>query len=53
MKSAKLRDRLVVVDEALRGDWNGFHAIRVGDQWRIVFRWTEQGPAEVAIIDYL
>lgn len=38
--------------EALKGDREGFHSIRVNDQWRIVFRWTEEGPAEVAIVDY-
>lgn len=38
--------------EALRGNLAGFHSIRVNDQWRIVFRWTESGPAEVAIVDY-
>ena len=38
--------------EALKGDLAGFHSIRVNDQWRIVFRWTDQGPAEVAIADY-
>ncbi len=38
--------------EALKGDRRGLHSIRVNDQWRIVFRWTEAGPAEVAIIDY-
>jgi proteic killer suppression protein len=38
--------------EALRGDLAGFHSIRVNDQWRIVFRWTESGPDEVAIVDY-
>ena len=38
--------------EPLKGDWVGFHSIRVNDQWRIVFRWTAQGPAEVAIMDY-
>lgn len=38
--------------EALRGDLAGFHSIRINDQWRIVFRWTERGPAEVAIVDY-
>jgi toxin HigB-1 len=24
----------------------------MNDQWRIVFRWTESGPAEVRIMDY-
>ncbi|CAN5807598.1 type II toxin-antitoxin system RelE/ParE family toxin [soil metagenome] len=38
--------------EALRGGLSGFHSIRINDQWRIVFRWTERGPAEVAIMDY-
>jgi len=38
--------------EQLRGDLAGFHSIRVNDQWRIVFRWTDAGPAEVAIVDY-
>ena len=38
--------------EALKGDLKGEHSIRVNDQWRIVFRWTPQGPAEVRLIDY-
>lgn len=38
--------------EALKGRLAGFHSIRVNDQWRIVFRWTNAGPAEVAIVDY-
>jgi len=37
--------------EALKGELKGQHSIRVNDQWRIVFRWT-QGPAEVRLIDY-
>ena len=38
--------------EALKGRLAGFHSIRVNDQWRVVFRWTNAGPAEVAIVDY-
>ena len=38
--------------EALQGNLRGFHSIRINDQWRIVFRWTENGPAEVGIKDY-
>ena len=38
--------------EALRGRLAGFHSIRVNDQWRIVFRWSDSGPEEVAIVDY-
>ena len=38
--------------EALKGTWIGFHSIRVNDQWRIVFRWTEYGPEDVDVVDY-
>lgn len=38
--------------EPLKGNLAGYHSIRINDQWRIIFRWTPQGPAEVAIIDY-
>lgn len=37
--------------EALRGDLRGFYSIRVNDQWRIIFRWSE-GAYEVSLIDY-
>ena len=38
--------------EALHGSLRGCHSIRINDQWRIIFRWTAPGPAEVAIKDY-
>ena len=38
--------------EALQGVLAGLHAIRINDQWRIVFRWTDHGPEQVRIIDY-
>lgn len=38
--------------EALRGNLVGLHSIRINDQWRLVFRWTESGPSEVRIVDY-
>jgi toxin HigB-1 len=38
--------------EALAGRLRGLHSIRVNDQWRIVFRWREDGPHDVAFIDY-
>ena len=38
--------------EKLSGDRAGFFSVRVNDQWRFVFRWTEAGPAEVALVDY-
>jgi proteic killer suppression protein len=38
--------------EALRGDRSGQFSIRVTDQWRVCFRWTNRGPADVEIVDY-
>jgi toxin HigB-1 len=38
--------------EALKGDRAGQHSIRVNDQWRICFVWTDAGPADVEIRDY-
>ena len=38
--------------EPLRGDRTGQHSIRVNDQWRICFRWTDEGPCDVEIVDY-
>lgn len=38
--------------EALSGDRAGQHSIRVNDQWRICFVWTESGPEDVEIVDY-
>jgi len=38
--------------EALRGDLAGKHSMRINDQWRIVFRWTDEGPEQVEIVDY-
>ena len=38
--------------EALKGDRAGQHSIRVNDQFRVCFRWTEASPADVEIVDY-
>ena len=38
--------------EALSGDRAGQHSVRINDQWRICFIWTQQGPKEVEIADY-
>ena len=38
--------------ELLKGHLAGRHCIRVNQRWRIVFRWTPAGPAEVEILDY-
>jgi len=38
--------------EALEGSRAGSHSIRINDQWRVVFRWTDSGPADVDIRDH-
>jgi toxin HigB-1 len=38
--------------EMLVGDRQGQHSIRINDQYRICFRWTDNGPADVEITDY-
>ncbi|MHB2026785.1 MAG: type II toxin-antitoxin system RelE/ParE family toxin [Elusimicrobiota bacterium] len=38
--------------ERLSGKWNGFHSIRVNDQYRMVFRWENGQADEVQIVDY-
>lgn len=38
--------------EALVGDRIGQHSVRINGQWRICFVWTDQGPAEVELVDY-
>ena len=38
--------------ESLKGDWAGFHSIRINDQWRNVFRWEGGNANDVEIVDY-
>ncbi|WP_445491835.1 type II toxin-antitoxin system RelE/ParE family toxin [Rhodopseudomonas sp. RCAM05734] len=38
--------------EALKGDRQGQHSIRVNDQFRICFVWTSEGPTDVEFVDY-
>ena len=38
--------------EPLVGDRVGQHSVRINKQWRICFVWTQQGPADVEIVDY-
>ena len=38
--------------EALSGDRKGSHSIRINDQYRICFQWSEKGPDRVEIVDY-
>lgn len=38
--------------EMLTGDRAGQHSIRINDQWRVCFVWTDAGPESVEIVDY-
>lgn len=38
--------------EKLKGDRTGSYSVRVNQQWRICFRWTQSGPEDVEIVDY-
>lgn len=38
--------------EALRGNREGQHSIRINDQWRICFVWADNGASDVEIVDY-
>ena len=38
--------------EALRGDLAGQHSIRINDQFRLCFNWTDAGPEAVELVDY-
>ena len=38
--------------EALKGDRAGQQSIRVNDQFRVCFRWTDAGAEDVEIVDY-
>ncbi|NHF68389.1 type II toxin-antitoxin system RelE/ParE family toxin [Xanthomonas hortorum] len=38
--------------ELLTGTRAGQHSIRINDQWRVCFVWTDAGPEHVEIVDY-
>jgi proteic killer suppression protein len=38
--------------EALKGDREGQYSIRINDQFRVCFRWTDYGAEDVEIVDY-
>lgn len=37
--------------ERLAGDREGQHSIRINDQWRLCFRWTDGDAEDVEIVD--
>jgi len=38
--------------EKLAGDRKGQYSIRINSQWRICFKWSNDGPGDVEIVDY-
>jgi len=38
--------------EKLKGDRAGSYSIRVNQQWRICFNWSDAGAEDVELIDY-
>ena len=38
--------------EKLKSDREGQHSIRINDQFRVCFRWTDRGPEDVEVADY-
>jgi toxin HigB-1 len=38
--------------ESLSGNRKGQYSIRINDQYRICFKWSEKGPMDVEITDY-
>ncbi|MDB4304144.1 type II toxin-antitoxin system RelE/ParE family toxin [Desulfosarcina sp.] len=38
--------------EALKGNRSGQYSIRINDQWRLCFRWTDAGAKNVEIVDF-
>jgi proteic killer suppression protein len=38
--------------ELLKGNRAGQHSIRINDQFRLCFRWTDDGPEDVEFVDY-
>jgi proteic killer suppression protein len=56
LNNAKVLDDLRIPPgnrlEPLKGNRAGQHSIRINDQWRICFTWTDGGPDDVEIVDY-
>ena len=54
--AAKSTDELIALPsnrfEALGGDRAGQFSIRINRQWRICFKWSDDGPEDVEIVDY-
>ncbi len=38
--------------EKLKGKFKDFYSIRINNQWRIIFKWSNGNASEVEILDY-
>jgi len=38
--------------ERLKGELKDFYSVRINDQWRLIFRWSEGKAFDVRIVDY-
>ena len=36
----------------LKGDYKGYYSIRINDQWRLIFKWSNESAFDVAVLDY-
>jgi len=62
LRKLKMIDAATVLDtlkvppgnrlEALKGNRQGQHSIRINDQWRVCFYWDQSNAFEVEIVDY-
>ena len=56
LDAAEILDDLLIPPsnhlEKLSGDRHNQYSIRINDQWRVCFRWTEAGAEDVEIVDY-
>jgi len=53
--ASRLRDLAIPLSnrlEKLQGDLKEFFSIRANDQWRVIFKWIDNEPHEVQIVDY-
>jgi proteic killer suppression protein len=53
--ASRLQDLMVPSSnrlEKLKGRLARFHSIRINDQWRVIFRWSDGEAHEVRIVDY-
>ena len=53
--ASRLRDLAIPPSnrlERLQGDLKEFYSIRVNDQWRLIFKWIDNEPHEVQVVDF-